>query len=174
LEASPTSPPRTSWSRRTFGFGGAGGHDLPFVWKTSLVGEVPPDTPLTGVIQGELFEFHDAVLLPGSDTIHIDDVLGRRVSIQVRCGRDEACPIGTVVSITRPPEGNLGRGDNVPPIVHVENEDGSTVVTTERGFVIIMKVGKQEGNEVPVRMYLCLPREEYGFMAGTFRARIEG
>lgn len=156
-----------------FGFGGDGGHDLPFNWKSRLVGERPPEGPLTGVLFGELFEFDRAVLLPAARSLQIDDTLGRRVHLEVRCGREPDCAIGAVVSVTRPVTGAIERGADVPPKIVVEDTNGAPLLTTERGFVVILKIGDREGMEVPVRMYLCLQDEDQGFLGGSFRARIE-
>lgn len=156
-----------------FGFGGDGGYDIPFGWRSNLVGEVPPEVPLTGVLFGELFELEDAVILPAANSLQIDDVLGRRVHLDVRCGRDQDCPIGTTIAVTRPVEGSLARGEDVPPKVIVEAENGSRLLTTERRYVVVLKVGAREGDEAPVALYLCLQNEDQGFLGGTFRARIE-
>jgi len=140
-------------------------------WKMDLKGVSIPSGPVGGMIHG--------------DPVTIDKAIFEHGILTLRDGKDffpdHAFMIFLFLKKGEIPENRIfeyatesGFGS---PHIHMKwKETGKDLPETKiwmRGYAMFLQFGKRKGQELPGKIYLCIPDEMKSFIAGSFTAQIK-
>jgi uncharacterized membrane protein YjgN (DUF898 family) len=140
-------------------------------WKMDLKGVSIPAGPASGMIHGDPVTIDKAILEHGILTLRDgkDSFPDHAFMIFLFLKKEESFENGIFEYST---ESGFGS-----PHIHMKwKEAGKDLPETKvwmRGYPMVLQFGKRNGNEVPGKIYLCIPDQMKSFIAGSFTARVK-
>ncbi len=148
---------------------------LDFGWRQDLVGVIPPEVPVVGVIQGDTFEVVDSLVRSDSKSLTFFSEDGRKVVIKFVCTDIPGCPQQQSLAFTN----QVGfakpqRGRGHPPVIELWNDEEGPPVTVSKRYTLVLKAKSDGAGGSRGGVYLCLEDEDQGFLGGQFHATPPG
>jgi hypothetical protein len=141
----------------------------PSLWVEDVTNAQVPSTPAAGSFAGESFTVERAVIEGGTLALRHTSHSSGEQEFMLLLFLNGRSPAGRNFHVT--PESRVG-SLHVQMKRSTKNQKSPDTQIFMNGYALRLEFAERAGNEIPGRIYLCMPDAAKSYVAGVFRARV--